>query len=96
MCIHEPTSTHVFLTSLQGFSKELSKLLKGKTVASFGDGPGMYKKHIDTLGEVSSYDAYDGAPFCESTTEGRVSYKLEVLTLPIIEISFIVLSRKVM
>ncbi|CAG5124240.1 unnamed protein product [Candidula unifasciata] len=58
----------------QGFSTALSKFLKGKTVASFGDGPGLYKKHIDSLGEVSSYIAYDGAPFCETVTGGLVKF----------------------
>lgn len=65
------SSSHVWD---QGLSKALSTFLKGKSVASFGDGPGLYKKHLDSVGEVKSYTAYDGAPFCESTTEGRVKF----------------------
>ncbi|CAG5124211.1 unnamed protein product, partial [Candidula unifasciata] len=58
----------------KGFSTALSNFFKGKTVASFGDGPGQYKKHIDSLGQVSSYVAYDGAPFCETVTGGLVKF----------------------
>ena len=54
--------------------KGLSKFLKGKTVGSFGDGPGAYKREIEKIGEVKLYDAYDGAPFCEETSEGRVKF----------------------
>lgn len=52
----------------------LSKFLKGKIVASFGDGPGLYKKGITELGEVASYDAFDGAPFTETTTDHRCQF----------------------
>ena len=54
--------------------KALSKFFKGKTVGSFGDGPGAYKREILKLGEVKLYDAFDGAPFCEETSEGRVKF----------------------
>ena len=54
--------------------KALSKFFKGKTVGSFGDGPGAYKREILKLGEVQLYDAFDGAPFCEETSEGRVKF----------------------
>ncbi|XP_071154225.1 uncharacterized protein [Mytilus edulis] len=54
--------------------KGLSRFLEGKNVGSFGDGPGVYKREILKLGQVKSYDAYDGAPFCEETSEGRVQY----------------------
>lgn len=53
---------------------ELSKFLAGKKVASFGDGPGAYKREILKLGEVLVYDAYDGAPYTEETSEGRVIF----------------------
>ena len=59
--------------------KSLQYLL-GKTVGSFGDGPGMYKKILTETGKLKAYDAYDGAPFSEYTTEGRVQF-LD-LTLP--------------
>jgi hypothetical protein len=52
----------------------LSNFLKGKTVASFGDGPGLYKKLISEKREVILYDSFDGAPYCEETTDGRVQF----------------------
>lgn len=52
----------------------LSNFLKGKRVVSFGDGPGIYEREILKLKEVTSYDAFDGAPFCEETSEGRVQF----------------------
>jgi len=58
----------------------LAKFLQGKKVASFGDGPGRYKVLLLETGLLKGYDSYDGAPFSEKTSEGRVSY-LD-LTLP--------------
>ncbi|XP_059176589.1 uncharacterized protein LOC131956184 [Physella acuta] len=58
----------------QGFSKALSTFFKGKSVGSFGEGPGAYKRHLDTLQEVKSYTAYDGAPYCEMVTNGTVLF----------------------
>lgn len=43
-------------------------------MASFGDGPGIYKKKITELNQVKSYEAYDGAPFTEKTTENRCKF----------------------
>ena len=43
-------------------------------MASFGDGPGSYKEYLDKQGLLKSYDAYDGAPFAEDTTNGRVRF----------------------
>jgi hypothetical protein len=63
------------------FAKALSDFLANKRVASFGDGPGVYKEKIEALGKVISYDAFDGAPFVEITTDNRV--KFLDLTLPI-------------
>ena len=54
--------------------RALSSFLKGKTVGSFGDGPGAYKREILKFGEVKIYDAYDGAPFSEETSKGRVQF----------------------
>merc|ERR1719273_2352837 len=54
--------------------KYLSNFLKGKRVASFGDGPGMYKKYLDRTNMLELYDAYDGAPFAENVTDGRVKF----------------------
>lgn len=58
----------------------LAELFTGKFVASFGDGPGRYKQLLLATGKLKGYDAYDGAPFTEETSEGRVTY-LD-LTLP--------------
>ena len=55
-------------------------LLAGKKVGSFGDGPGSYKKLLLDSGKVKGYDAYDGAPYVDETTKGRVQF-LD-LTLP--------------
>jgi hypothetical protein len=55
-------------------AKQLSIFFKGKRVASFGDGPGLYKKYLDATNLLEVYDAYDGAPFAENTTEGRVKF----------------------
>ena len=52
----------------------MSKLLSDKTVASFGDGPGVYKREFDKLGQVKLYDAFDGAPYCEEMSHGRVGF----------------------
>lgn len=60
--------------------KALSNFFKDKTVGSFGDGPGAYKREILKLKEVKRYDAYDGAPFCEETSKGMV--KFMDLTVP--------------
>ena len=56
------------------------QFLSGKSVGSFGDGPGIYKQMLTETGKLKSYDAYDGAPFSEYTTQGRVQF-LD-LTLP--------------
>ncbi|CAG2233440.1 unnamed protein product [Mytilus edulis] len=58
----------------------LSLLFKGKTVASFGDGPGAYKREITKLKQVELYDAYDGAPYSEDNSNGNV--KFLDLTIP--------------
>jgi tryptophanyl-tRNA synthetase len=52
----------------------MSKLLSDKTVASFGDGPGVYKREIDKLGHVKLHDPFDGAPYCEETSHGRARF----------------------
>ena len=55
-------------------AQAISNLLKNKTVASFGDGPGEYKRIITSLNQVVKYDAFDGAPYSEETSENRVKY----------------------
>ncbi|CAF0911429.1 unnamed protein product [Brachionus calyciflorus] len=62
-------------------AKEISTFLSGKSVASFGDGPGMYREIILGFNEVKKYDAFDGAPFAEQTTNYQV--KFLDLTVPI-------------
>lgn len=58
----------------------LSFFLKGKTVGSFGEGPGSYKREIMKLHQVQLYDAYDGAPYSEENSNGSV--KFLDLTIP--------------
>lgn len=58
----------------------LSQFLQNKKVGSFGDGPGAYKRELMKLNQITVYDAYDGAPYCEETSEGRV--KFMDLTVP--------------
>jgi hypothetical protein len=53
---------------------ELSRFLIGKRVASFGDGPGVYKEILEKLGQVKAYDAFDGAPFVQETTSNTVKF----------------------
>ena len=55
-------------------AKYLSNFLTGKRVGSFGDGPGLYKKYLDEAKLLRIYDAYDGAPFAENVTDGRVKF----------------------
>jgi len=35
---------------------------------------GQYKKLIDESGQVRRYDAFDGSPYCEQVSEGRVRH----------------------
>ena len=58
----------------------LAKLFTGKYVASFGDGPGRYKQLLLETTLLKGYDAYDGAPYTEKTSDGRV--KFLDLTIP--------------
>lgn len=58
----------------KGLNKALSKFFTNKTVGSFGDGPGKYSVEINNLGQVKSYTAYDGAPYCENVTDGVVKF----------------------
>ncbi len=51
-----------------------SQLTAGERVASFGDGPGLYKKRLLELDQVALCDAFDGAPHAEATTEGRCQF----------------------
>jgi len=55
-------------------AKQLSNYLRGKRVGSFGDGPGLYKKYFDESKMLSVYEAYDGAPFAESVSGGKVKF----------------------
>ena len=68
----KPTSSQ-HKTDLK-LAKQLSKYLKGKRVGSFGDGPGLYKKYFDDTNMLEVYEAYDGAPFAESVSSGRVKF----------------------
>ena len=55
-------------------AKQISKYLTGKSVGSFGDGPGLYKEYFDETKMLQVYDAYDGAPFAELVSNGRVNF----------------------
>jgi hypothetical protein len=58
----------------KGCADSLVKFFARKRVASFGDGPGTYKRYIDKTKKVALYDAYDGAPYSEENSEGRVKF----------------------
>jgi len=62
----------------------LSNYLADKAIASFGDGPGFYKNAFLKMNKVRSYEAYDGAPFAEETTNNNVNF-LD-LTVPVYHI----------
>ncbi|XP_041367141.1 uncharacterized protein LOC121381843 [Gigantopelta aegis] len=55
-------------------AEDLSKFFEGKAVASFGDGPGDYKKYFDSTKRLRLYDAYDGAPYGKETSGGVVEF----------------------
>ncbi|KAK7461566.1 hypothetical protein BaRGS_00038683 [Batillaria attramentaria] len=61
-------------------ARAISELLKGKAVAGFGDGPGMYKEIHDRRRLMASYHAYDGSPYIENVTNNMV--KFMDLTIP--------------
>ena len=65
----------------KNFAEALSSYLVGKRVANFGEGSGKYREHIITLNKVKSYDGFDGAPFVEENTDGKL--KFLDLSLPI-------------
>ncbi|XP_067672911.1 uncharacterized protein [Haliotis asinina] len=60
---------------------QLSHLFQNQTVASFGDGPGDYKKFLDATHQLRAYDAYDGAPYGRETSGGVVQFA--DLTVPL-------------
>lgn len=65
----------------KGLATALADFFKGKYVGSFGDGPGRYKALLLKTGLLKGYDAFDGAPYVEKISEGRVVF-LD-LTLPL-------------
>ncbi|KAH9503272.1 hypothetical protein Btru_068630, partial [Bulinus truncatus] len=67
-CVQASSPNSTSHVTDQSFATALSKFLATKTVVSFGDGPGEYKKLLDSFGQVKSYTSYDGAPFCETVT----------------------------
>ena len=74
---------HKFDASL---AAALSTFLAEKRVASFGDGPGLYKRELLKRGQVALYDAFDGAPFIESSVESNLVRFLD-LSVPIYHLS---------
>jgi len=57
-----------------GLARALSYLLLGRTVASLGDGLGEYGRAIADTGLAERVDSFDGAPFVEELTHGRVRF----------------------
>ncbi|XP_071108267.1 uncharacterized protein [Haliotis cracherodii] len=52
----------------------LSLFFQNQTVGSFGDGPGDYKKLLDSTHRLRTYDAFDGAPYGRETSGGVVRF----------------------
>jgi len=55
-------------------ARAISVLLFGRTAASLGDGLGEYGREIAESGLAERVDAFDGAPFVEEMTAGRVRF----------------------
>jgi len=51
---------------------KLAKLFAGTTVIGLGDGLGKYRDLILRSGVVQHYDSYDGSPYINAITDGRV------------------------
>ncbi|XP_067672745.1 uncharacterized protein [Haliotis asinina] len=75
----EPTSGQYM--SDKPLAIQLSHFFINQTVASFGDGPGDYKKFLDATHQLRAYDAYDGAPYARETSGGVVQFA--DLTVPL-------------
>ncbi|XP_053392391.1 uncharacterized protein LOC128555060 [Mercenaria mercenaria] len=69
-----PKATKAEHVTDEGLVTALILFFKDKHIGSFGDGPGVYKQRILNSGKVKSFDAYDGAPYCEITSDGRVTF----------------------
>ena len=70
-CEQASLTKHAFDSTL---AEWLSHFFLNKKVASFGDGPGDFKKYIDDTKRLKEYVAYDGAPYAPFTTGGRVKF----------------------
>jgi len=57
----------------------LAELFAGKTVVGLGDGTGEYRKLILGSGRVSQYHSYDGSPFIDNITDGKVCFVIFLL-----------------
>lgn len=57
-----------------GLAKALAVLFFGSRVVGLGDGLGNYQRLVAETGFVERYDAYDGSPFVEELTDGRVRF----------------------
>ncbi|XP_046575998.1 uncharacterized protein LOC124284001 [Haliotis rubra] len=80
-CKHSSSSTggqHLCDKPLAGY---LALFFQNQTVASFGDGPGDYKKFLDSTNRLRAYDAFDGAPYGRETSGGVVQFA--DLTVPL-------------
>ncbi|XP_071116135.1 uncharacterized protein [Haliotis cracherodii] len=58
----------------KSLAEQLSIFFQNQTVASFGDGPGDYKKYLDSTRRLLIYDAFDGAPYGPETSGGVVRF----------------------
>jgi len=58
----------------RGLARAVSVLLFGRTAASLGDGLGEYGRAIADDRLAERVDSFDGSPFVEETTGGRVRF----------------------
>jgi len=58
----------------RGLARALSVLMFGRTVVSLGDGLGEYGRAIADAELIERVDSFDGSPFVEEATAGRVRF----------------------
>jgi len=65
---------HKGYTTDKPLAYALANLFNRSSVIGMGDGHGHYRKVITAIGNVQSYDAYDGAPNIYNITGGQVTF----------------------
>ena len=65
------TDTNLYVTDHQ-LAAALANFLAGKSVIGLGDGQGHYRRLMLATGNITRYDAFDGAPFIDNITHGQV------------------------